>query len=96
MTDLASHVQDYLRMRRSLGFRLELEAYVLPQLVGHLDAVGASTLTVAHAVSWARRGRDVTPKTLENRLTNDHRAEYDPTARAAHDNDERGLLAGRG
>lgn len=68
MTDLASHVQDYLKLRRALGFKLELEGYVLPQLIAYLDAAGAATLTVEHAISWAHSDKDLTPKTLANRL----------------------------
>lgn len=68
MTDLTLHMQDYLRLRRALGHKLGLEAYGLPQLVAYLGTVGASALTVEHALSWVRLPQDVTAKTLENRL----------------------------
>lgn len=33
MSDLACHLQDYLRMRRALGFKLTFHGQVLPQFV---------------------------------------------------------------
>lgn len=68
MTDLARHVQDYLRLRRALGFKLRRHGEVLPQLVAYLDAAGAATLTIELAVSWARLPQAVHPSTWADRL----------------------------
>lgn len=54
MSALDRHVQDYLRMRRALGFKLTAEGRLLPQLVAYLDAAGASTLTSELAIAWAQ------------------------------------------
>ena len=53
MTDFHRHVRDYLQIRRSLGFKLEFCARVLPQLACYLEARGAPVLTVELAISWA-------------------------------------------
>ena len=42
---LEEHVDDYLRLRRALGFKLERHGQILPQLVAYLEAAGASTVT---------------------------------------------------
>lgn len=68
MTDLAEHVQDYLRLRRALGFKLRVEGTVLPQLVTYLTAAGASTVTAELAIAWAGLPQGVKPITLAHRL----------------------------
>ena len=68
MTDLAGHVEDYLRLRRSLGFKLRAEGHVLPQLVAYLTAAGASTVTADLAIAWAGLPQGAKPITLAHRL----------------------------
>jgi integrase/recombinase XerD len=51
---LAGHLEDYLRMRRALGFELGRHGQTLPGFVAYLEAAGASTVTVDLAVAWAR------------------------------------------
>lgn len=55
MTSLQAHVDDYLRLRRGLGFKLEREGQLLPQLVAYLEAAGAGTVKSELAVRWARK-----------------------------------------
>ena len=55
MSALNRHVEDYLRLRRALGFKLEREGQLLAQLVTYLEADGASTITSEAAVAWARQ-----------------------------------------
>jgi integrase/recombinase XerD len=43
MSELSGHVEDYLRLRRALGFKLERAGHLLPQLVAYLEAAGAAT-----------------------------------------------------
>jgi integrase len=50
---MSAHVEDYLAVRRALGFKLVFPGQVLPQFVAYLEANGASTVTVDLAVSWA-------------------------------------------
>jgi integrase/recombinase XerD len=53
MTRFAEHVDDYLRLRRALGFKLEEHARLLPKFAAHLDAVGAEVVTIDLALGWA-------------------------------------------
>ena len=45
MSALQAHVDEYLRLRRALGFKLERDGRLLGQLVAYLEAAGASTVT---------------------------------------------------
>jgi integrase/recombinase XerD len=54
MSGLQAHVDDYLRLRRALGFRLVEEGRLLGQLVGYLEAAGAETVSSELAIGWAR------------------------------------------
>ena len=54
MSELSGHVQDYLRLRRALGFKLERAGHLLPQLVAYLEAAGVATVTSELAIAWAR------------------------------------------
>jgi integrase len=50
---LHERVEQYLSIRRSLGFKLEDHGRLLPQFVTYLDQCGAATLTVEAALAWA-------------------------------------------
>jgi len=50
---MSGHVDDYLRLRRTLGFKLEREGRWLHQFAGYLTAAGETTLTSAAALAWA-------------------------------------------
>ena len=49
MSELHRHLEDYLRLRRALGFKLEFPGCVLPSLISYLQEAGAATVT---ADSW--------------------------------------------
>ncbi|MGH3516128.1 MAG: tyrosine-type recombinase/integrase [Haloechinothrix sp.] len=66
--ELAGHVEDYLRLRRALGFKLKLEGQVLPGFVAYLDATGAQRVTVEAAIAWTRLSVGAQPVTLSHRL----------------------------
>ena len=69
MSAITCHVEDYLAMRRSLGFKLVFAGHVLPQLAAFVDAAGASTLSVELAVAWASLPQgSVQPISLAHRL----------------------------
>ncbi|HEY8624525.1 MAG TPA: hypothetical protein VIL82_00830, partial [Solirubrobacteraceae bacterium] len=53
MTSFVQHVEDYLRLRRSLGYKLHDHARLLRRFATHLDAIGAECVTVELALSWA-------------------------------------------
>jgi integrase len=54
MSALDVYVEDYLRLRRALGYKMERHGLLLPQLVGYLEAAGATTVTSDLAIAWAR------------------------------------------
>jgi integrase len=68
MSSLAEHVEDYLRLRRALGFKLERHGRTLPQLVAYLEAAGATTVTRELAISWARLPANAHPRHWAARL----------------------------
>jgi integrase/recombinase XerD len=68
MSDLASHLHDYLRMRRALGFELHFQGQVLPQFVSYLEAASASTITIELAIAWAGLPAGVQPISRSHRL----------------------------
>src|SRR5713226_993678 len=68
MSELHRHLDDYLRLRRALGFKLAFHGHVLPSLIGYLEAAGAATITAELAIAWAGLPRDVLPITRAHRL----------------------------
>lgn len=69
MSRLHQTVEDYLQIRRSLGFKLETAGRLVPQFIDYLDSVGAETITVEHALRWATLPRDANPVWWGVRLT---------------------------
>jgi integrase/recombinase XerD len=69
MTELRCHAEDYLRLRRSLGFKLTLHGPLLRQFVDYLDAVGATTITTELAISFAQLPQGVQPIQWAHRLS---------------------------
>lgn len=69
MSALHQAVDDYVSLRRSLGFKLEDYPWMLHDLVGYLEAAGATTITAELAVEWAQRpGSAAHPSYLGKRL----------------------------
>lgn len=68
MSGLQAHVDDYLRLRRGLGFKLERHGQILPQLAAYLEAAGASTVTRELAIAWARLPAGAHPRHWAARL----------------------------
>jgi integrase/recombinase XerD len=58
MTSFAQHVDDYLRLRRSFGFKLQLHEPLLRRFGAYLDDLGADAVTIELALAWATE-RDV-------------------------------------
>ncbi len=54
MTGLHEALDDYLAVRRTLGFKLKNASYLLPKFVTHLEQKGATTVTTELALAWAR------------------------------------------
>jgi len=53
MTTFAEHVEDYLRLRRSFGYKLDEAARLLPRFASHLQAADAEFVTIDLALAWA-------------------------------------------
>lgn len=53
MSSLRDRAEDYLRMRRALGYKLEIAGWHLLGFISHLEEIGASTVTIENAVGWA-------------------------------------------
>lgn len=53
MSSLREVAEDYLRMRRALGYKLKLAGWHLEKFVAYLEQTGASTVTIDNALTWA-------------------------------------------
>lgn len=70
MTDLRQALDDYLRLRRSLGHQMAEAAYLLPDFVGFMDSRGEQTLTVTAALDWMKtREPEVVTTVSPRRIT---------------------------
>jgi integrase len=68
MSALAEHVQNYLRVRRALGFKLVGEGQLLAKFVAFADAARQRTVTTGVALEWARLPTGGSPNYLSRRL----------------------------
>src|SRR5262249_37504995 len=68
MTPLRRALEDYLRIRRRLGFELKAVERHLNDFVDFLERAGAQQLTIALAVMWARLPVDAHPHWCKRRL----------------------------
>lgn len=68
MNTMQTHLEEYLRLRRALGFKLEWPGHVLPQFVTWLEGTGSETITTEAAITWARLSTAANPMTLSHRL----------------------------
>jgi integrase len=85
MTALNEVAEDYLAMRRSLGFRLTAYGRLLSDFVAYLESEGATTVTIDTAVAWAVQPANATPRWWSHRLGvargfAAHLHAFDPTA----------------
>ena len=55
MTDLRQALDDYLAIRRSLGFKLQRVGQLLPAFVTYMEDARAATITTELAVAWAKQ-----------------------------------------
>jgi integrase/recombinase XerD len=68
MSDLDRHVQEYLAVRRALGFKLVGEGQLLAEFVKFADTLGERTITTQSALKWARLPPSGSPNYLSRRL----------------------------
>lgn len=69
MSPLRTALEDYLALRRSLGFRLRLAGRLLERFVNFADRQGAEFITCELALQWATAPADVQPAQWANRLS---------------------------
>ena len=69
MSGLRQTAQEYLRIRRALGFKLETAGRLLLQFLDYLESVGAETITTEYALRWATLPGDANPIWWGVRLT---------------------------
>jgi integrase len=69
MSTLRHALDDYLALRRSLGYKLERAGRLLADFVGYLETAGADTITIDAALAWATRPSDADPSWWARRLS---------------------------
>lgn len=68
MKTLRRALADYLKVRRSLGFKLRRDGLLLPGFVAHLEQAKSPIITTSLAVEWATLPQDVHPAWWTSRL----------------------------
>ena len=61
MSALRDAAEDYLTIRRSLGFKLGLQGHLLMQFIDHLECADLETVTTEAAMQWATAPSGATP-----------------------------------
>ena len=69
MTTLRTSVQDYLAMRRSLGFKLHAAGKALLDFAAFMERKHASRITTKLALEWAQKPKTVLPADWARRLS---------------------------
>lgn len=69
MSSLRAVLEDYLRMRRALGYKLERAGRQLHQFVSYLEGSAAATITIENAVAWATQPASADPSVWGERLS---------------------------
>jgi integrase len=69
MSNLRQALDDYLALRRSLGYKLERAGRLLADFIGHLLTAGTDTITIDAALSWAMQPCDADPSWWAHRLS---------------------------
>jgi integrase/recombinase XerD len=66
---LRQRAEQYLAMRRALGYKLVDTEHLLMQFIDHLERSGAATITTAAAVAWATSSARAKPRWQQRRLS---------------------------
>ena len=69
MNDLQTALNEYLRVRRTLGFKLRDEGTVLPQFLRFLEEQDSPFITTNLALQWATQPENVLPAYWARRLS---------------------------
>ncbi len=68
MSAIRQHAEEYLTMRRTLGFKLTTFGQRLLSFVGYLEQRGISHITTDAALAWATATPRSTPRCWTQRL----------------------------
>jgi integrase/recombinase XerD len=68
MSRLAKAVEDYLSLRRKLGYKLQKSGVILKQFVSFLEGIGASYITTELSLRWATQPTNAQPAHWAARL----------------------------
>ena len=68
MISISKALEEYLNLRRKLGFKLEEDGRVLAKFVSFLEEQGVSQITTELAVRWAVKPRNAQPRHWARRL----------------------------
>ncbi len=68
MTGIRQAIDDYLAVRRTLGYKLEDHGWLLADFASFLEAAGAGTVTAGLALAWATLPQDALPSWHAARL----------------------------
>lgn len=93
MTTLPELVEDYLRLRRALGFKLQYYGEWLTNFASYVDAAGTGSVTCELAVSWAWLPAGIKPITARYRISAVRGFGYLHAIDPAHEVPPPGLLA---
>lgn len=69
MSDLRLALDDYLAIRRALGFKLDRAGRLLADFVRNMEASGSETITIDAAVAWATLPPNGAPEWWGHRLS---------------------------
>ncbi len=81
--DLSRSAQEYLALRRALGFQLRHETWFLPDFIAFLAAQGSSVITTELALRWAEQPVGTSARWRAHRLSSircfaKHHRAFDP------------------
>ena len=68
MSKLSVHLENYLKLRRQLGFKLAMPGHLLPNFVRFAERQRASFITSKLALRWATQPANIIPAQRANRL----------------------------
>jgi integrase len=68
MSELGRHVEEYLALRRAVGFKLASAGRLLAHFAGFAEQAGVHTVTVDVAVAWAALPANASPVWVAKRL----------------------------
>lgn len=68
MSELSATIEEYLALRRALGFKMELASRLLGQFACYCEQVGATRVTIEVALAWATAPAGASPGWWAQRL----------------------------